>query len=68
MEAKTTSHDLMEDVDSLPSDISELIARNGRCKQSFVRVNLDCGCIKTNLVYQPSYYTEIIFFVGGAGV
>ena len=42
-EAKTASHDLMGgNVDSLPSDISEHIARRGRCKQSFVRVNLDC--------------------------
>ena len=49
MEAKTVSHDLMGDnVDSLPSDISELIARRGRCKQSFIRAILDCDCVKNH--------------------
>ena len=46
MEANKKSHDVIGgfgDKDGLPSDISELIARRGRSKQSFLGVNLGCG-------------------------
>jgi hypothetical protein len=49
------SHDLIGEfggsVDSLPSDVSEAVARKERSKQSFLRVNLDW---ETSLGSQPS--------------
>ncbi len=50
------SHDLIGEfggsVDSLPSDVSEVVARKEKSKQLFLRVNLDW---EASLGNQPSY-------------
>ena len=54
MEDKTESHDVIGglgvNVDYLPSNVFEFMPRRGRSKQSFLRVNLDFGCMGNNFI------------------